>query len=163
LKRLAAIVATLALLIGSIYFGRHGGIPRDDAANSPEACLNRMFRAAEAGDVASYLDCFTGTQRERLARDSQSQSDGVFASSLKNAMSGLKGRAIRGPGVVKNADAATLVVERIYDQHTERQAYHFRHEADGCRIDSLGAVEKRQPSIPYGTPVFEPREKVESE
>lgn len=156
MKRPVAIVATLALLCGAIYFGRFGTARQISAASSPAACLECMFRAAEEGDVPSYLDCFSGPQRERLANEAAAQPAGDFAAALKDAVRNLKGRAVSGAQLDNAAaDVATLSVERIYAHHTERQSYHFRREADGWRIISLGAIEKHQPSIPYGTPVYE--------
>ena len=156
MKRPAAIVATLALLSAAIYFGRDGGARRGNTPSSPTGCLELMFRAAEEGDVPAYLDCFTGPQRELLAKEVGAQPAGDFAAELKTAVRTLKGRAVSGAGPSDAAaDTASLAVERIYAHHTERQSYHFRREADGWRIDSVGAVEKQQPPIPYGTPVFD--------
>jgi len=155
LKRSAALIATLALLLTAIYLGR-GGAGRREVAGSPTDCLERMFRAAEKGDVPAYLDCFRSPQRERLRREAAAQTTDDFAASLTNAVRTLKGRAVSGPGGAgPDADRATLNVERIYAQHTERQSYHFVRDSEGWRIDAVGAVEKHQPPIPYGTSVFE--------
>lgn len=158
MKRPLAIAATLALLVGAMYLGRtreSGGRAAKSAGDSPAQCLERMFAAAEKADVAAWLDCFTGAERQRLASQAASQPD-KFATSLAEAVRTLKGRAVSGASAELSAgDAAVLSVERIYAHHTERQTYHFRREADGWRIDSLGAVEKHQPPIAYGTPVFD--------
>lgn len=159
MKRPLAIVATLALLAGAIYLGRDRPGSRTAApaaADSPAACLERMFTAAEKGDVGAWLDCFSGSERSRLARQAESQPAEKFAASLQEAVRTLKGRAISGADTSQGArDVASLSVERIYAHHTERQSYHFRREADGWRIDSAGAVEKHQPPIAYGTPVYD--------
>ena len=160
MKRAIAVLATAVLLAGAIYMGRDRGVPGNGsaatAADSPAECLERLFAAAEKGDVPGWLDCFTGQERDRLAKEVASQPAGEFAAALQEAVRTLKGRAINdvsdgGP----KGDAAVLSVERIYAHHTERQRYHFRRERDGWRIESLGAVEKHQPPIAYGTPVFE--------
>ncbi len=158
MKRPFAIPVTLALLAGAIYLSRSGGrqTAADAAADSPAGCLERMFTAAEKGDVAAWLDCFTGSERGRLARQAESQPAEKLAASLQEAVRTLKGRAISGASAPQSAgDAASLAVERIYAHHTERQSYHFRRETDGWRIDSVGAVEKHQPPIAYGTPVYD--------
>lgn len=164
MKRSAALASTLLLLAGAIYLGRGAG-RSGAAADSPTACLERLFRAAETGDAATYLDCFTGPQRERLMKDADSQSRAAFAAALREAIGGLKGRVVSDPGpaapnadrgpAAPNADRALLSVERIYERHTERQSYHFTREPDGWRIDALGAIEKLQPPIPYATPVYD--------
>ena len=64
-------------------------------------------------------------------------------------------RVDAGQSLPGGTDAVTLSVERIYTHHTERQSYHFLRQADGWRIYSVGAVEKRQPPVPYGSPVFD--------
>jgi hypothetical protein len=157
LKRSAALVATVVLLAAAVYLGRPAGTPGSAAASSPTSCLERLFRAAEEGDFATYADCFTGPQRARLEREFDAQrTTGGMDASLKESVRGLKGRAISGPTAASaGTDAVTLSVERIYTHHTERQSYHFLRQADGWRIDSVGAVEKRQPPIPYGSPVFD--------
>jgi hypothetical protein len=160
LNRSLAIVVTLALLAGAVYVGRNGNVQRtpsvDAQFDSPEQCLERLFSAAEKGDVASWLDCFTGAQRKSLIKEVESKPAEEFAASLQEAVCTVKGRAISGPRRSSDDTAsATLSVERVYAHHIERQSYHFRREPDGWRIESLGAVEKRQPAIPYGTPVFD--------
>ncbi|HVX13637.1 MAG TPA: hypothetical protein VHC22_20810 [Pirellulales bacterium] len=156
MKRPAALIGTVTLLAAAIYLGRPGA-SRDAVASSPAACLERLFRAAQEGDFATYLDCFTGPQRERLEREADAQeTTGGMGESLKESVRGLKGRAISGAAsAAPDANAAALSVERIYAHHTERQSYHLVRQADGWRIDSVGAVEKRQPPIPYGSPVFD--------
>lgn len=159
MKRPLAIAATLVLLAGAIYLGRSRGVSQtaaQAAADSPTGCLERMFTAAEKGDVGAWLDCFTGSERARLVRQAESQPAEKFAASLQEAVRTLKGRAVSGLNRPQSAgDMASLSVERIYAHHTERQSYHFRREADGWRIDSVGAAEKHQPPIAYGTPVFD--------
>lgn len=156
MKQSAVFVATLALLAGALYLGRGGPRPTVQSATSPAGCLERMFRAAEQGDVPTYLDCFTGQQRDRLVNELNRQSEADFAASLLEAVRTLKGRAISGPtDTAPDASRATLAVERIYGQHTERQRYHFLRETDGWRIASVDAVEKLRSPIPYGTPVYE--------
>ncbi|HET6879503.1 MAG TPA: hypothetical protein VFI31_05090 [Pirellulales bacterium] len=160
MRRPLAVVFTFALLAGAFYVGRGRSISDGkrvgQASDSPARCLERMFSAAEQGDVAAWLDCFTGTQRAAFAKEIDANPTQEFAESLKKAVGEIKGRAVSGTNASDSAGAvATLSVERVYAHHTERQSYHFRRDADGWRIESLGSVEKRQPAIPYGTPVFE--------
>lgn len=155
MKRAVALIATLALLVAAITLGR-GGSSRRHTAASPGDCLAKMFNAAEKGDVPAYLDCFTGPRRGRLERELAAQGAAEFAAALRDAVRSLKGRAVSGLGGAEpNATIATLSVDRVYAQHTERQSYHFVRQTDGWRIDSVGAVENHQPPVAYGTPVFE--------
>jgi hypothetical protein len=154
LKQPAVLLSTALLLGVALYLGRGGGQRLVATAESPIACLDRMFLSAEKGDVDLYLSCFTGSQRQRLERELSSAGPADFAASLKSAVSGLKGRAIRGSSkITSDDDRATLTIERIY----ERQAYYFVRESAGWHIESVGTVEEFQPPIPYGTPAFEPK------
>jgi hypothetical protein len=160
LKRAFAVLATAVLLVGALYMGRGSDADLGDnagpAADSPAACLDRMFSAAEKGDLAGWLNCFTGQERERLSREIDAQPKAEFTIGLQEAVRTLKGRAISNANrSASPGGTALLSVERIYAQHTERQTYGFRREADGWRIDSLGQIEKHQPPIAYGTPVFD--------
>lgn len=153
MKHIAALVATAVLLATVLSLGR--GRSNRQGPASPSECLTRMFSAAEQGDLAAYLNCFTGPQRERIERELSGQSAEEFAAALRDAVRTLKGRAVSGSDDVKpDAHSATLTVERIYGQHAERQSYHFVRQSDNWQIDSVGAVEKHQPPVPYGTPVF---------
>lgn len=156
MKRAATLAATLALLAAAVYFGRGQGEPAARPAASPGECLERMFAAAERGDVEAYLACFTGAEHRRLAAERDRQPRERFAAALVDSLRPLKGRAVNGPATVADQDErATLEIERIYEHHGERQSYGLRREAGGWRIDSVGAVERFQQAIAYGTPVYD--------
>ena len=155
MRRAVALALTLVLIAGALYLGRGVSARPSSSAASPAACLEQMYLAAERGDVEAYLDCFTGAQRERLETELRAGSREVFAKEIAASVNGLKGRAINGPGQATiETDRARLEAERIYGQHAERQAYDFRREAGVWRIESLGAIQRFQPLIPYGTPVY---------
>lgn len=156
MNRAAALAATLCLLGAAVYFGRGRPDRLAAPAASPAECVERMFAAAERGDVEAFLDCFTGAERRRLAAELNSQPRESFAAALVESVRPLKGRAVNGPGPSdESAERATLQIERIYEHHGERQSYGFRRDAGAWRIDSIGAVERFQQAIPYGTPVFD--------
>jgi len=156
LKRSATLAATLVLLGAAVYFGRGSSDGRAAPAASPAECIERMFAAAERGDAAAYLDCFTGAERERLRGELNSGPREKFAAALVESVRPLKGRAVNGPASnSKSAERATLEIERIYEHHGERQSYGLSRASGGWRIVSVGAVERFQQAIPYGTPVFD--------
>lgn len=155
MKQSAALLTTALLLGAAVYLSGTITKPTSTTA-SPCACLERMFQAAEQGDVDAYLDCFTGQQRQRLESEVRSPGTADFAESLRSALSDLKGRALSGSDKTALDDQrATLTVERVYERHAERQDHHFVRDASGWRIESVGRVQEFQPPIPYGTPVFE--------
>jgi hypothetical protein len=152
LKRLLAALITLALLVGAFVFSR----PKATPDEAPEDCVQRMFAAAERGDVAAYLDCFTGQERRRLERELADPSRDDYGRALQDAMAELKGRAILAPDEEsEGSDRVTLTVERVYATRMESQKYHLRRESDQWRIESVEAAQSYQPLQPYGTPVFE--------
>jgi len=125
-------------------------------SDSPEECVHRMFAAAEQGDVATYLDCFTGPERQRLERELADQSREVYATSLRDALRELKGRAIFAPEEQETTDNEVLLtVERVYATRTERQTYQLVRESDQWRISAVETARAYQPTKAYGTPVFE--------
>lgn len=155
MKRTVTLAATLTLLAAAIYFGSSRPEPAAAPAASPAECIERMFAAAERGDVEAYLACFTGAELRRLSTEREAQPRERFAAALVESVRPLKGRAINGPSNVFDGDRAQLEIERIYEHHGERQSYAFRRETGGWRIDSVGAVERFQQAIPYGTPVYD--------
>ena len=162
MKRTATFAATFVVLAAAIYLGRSRSEPAAAAPASPAECIERMFAAAERGDVEAYLACFTGAELRRLSTERDVQPRERFAAALVESVRPLKGRAVNGPSSAPDGDRAKLEIERIYEHHGERQGYAFRREADGWRIDSVGAVERFQPAIPYGTPVYDLSPEVEA-
>jgi hypothetical protein len=159
-KRWIAAVATVVLLGAALMLGRRGPAPQADSnASTPEECIERMFDAAKRGDVAAYLDCFTGPERERLERELAGQPEESFARSLVEAVKSLKGRAIFETDTGESGDPRTLLsVDRVYASRTERQTYHLVPDSDAWRIYSVETATAFQPYKPYGTPVYEPAE-----
>lgn len=155
MKQAVAITLTLALIAGALYLGRNASEKSDFTAASPAECLEEMYLAAERGDVDAYLDCFTGVQRQRLDAELRTESRDAFASSIAETFRTLKGRAVNDLSTDPvDGDRAQLEAERIYPQYNERQTYGFRCEGGAWRIESLGAVRRFQPPVPYGTPVY---------
>lgn len=149
----AAVIATV-LVIALQRGPSPGSTP---AAENPEACIDRMFEAAKQGDVETYLDCFTGSERERLERELADQPKDAFARSLAEAVGSLKGRAVfKGNPVGDSADKWILPVDRVYVNRMERQTYHLVRESNVWRIHTVETATSFQPDKPYGTPVYEP-------
>lgn len=164
MKRILAALITVGLLAGVLWWARQRPAASTTGPGAtPEACLDRLFQAAAEGDVAAYLDCFTGPERERLARESAGQAPESFARTLREAVAQLKGRAVfpapqDPPGATAAGAAptrATLIVERVYASRTEKQTYHLVRDGRTWRIRAVEGVNPTQPSRPYGTPVYE--------
>jgi hypothetical protein len=161
-KRLLAWMTTGVLLLAALWLGRGAAPPgaAPPTADSPEACLERMFQAAERGDVSAYLDCFTGTQRARLERELRGQNETAFGESLRAAVQQLKGRAIHRPPAAQTsqaaaaADRAEMRVERIYAGRNEQQIYLLIRDGTAWRVRDIRDASAYQPPVPYGTPVY---------
>jgi len=116
-----------------------------------------MFEAAKQGDVETYLDCFTGAERERLERELADQPEDAFARSLVEAVESLKGRAVFKGSADGDPEANwVLPVDRVYVNRMERQTYHLVRESNVWRIHTVETATSFQPDKPYGTPVYEP-------
>ena len=159
MKRWIAGIVTAALVLTVLVIARRRGpLPTSpSSAEKPEACIERMFDAAGEGDVQTYLDCFTGSERERLERELADQPRDAFARSLVEAVDSLKGRAIFEAKTDGESESnRVFTVERIYLNRYERQKYHLVRESTAWRIRTVEAAAAFQPDKPYGTPVYEP-------
>ena len=165
MKRLLAASITVAVLATVLWISRRSAPIRvDSPANLPETCIERMFSAAEQGDVATYLDCFTGAERLRLDRELADQSRKAYATSLREALRDLKGRAVFAAGTNdQRTNEVGLTVERVYVNRAERQTYRLVRLPDRWRIANVQAVQAFQPATPYGTPVYESSEPANKE
>ena len=115
-----------------------------------------MFAAAQRGDVTAYLDCFTGSERDRLDRELAGQPPEVFARSLRDAVATLKGRAVfRNDASDPAADSANYTIDRVYESRTERQLYQLTRQSGVWRIQSVATANPFQPDKAYGSPVYE--------
>jgi hypothetical protein len=155
-KRAAAALVTLALLAAAVWFGRGAApVAKGSPGSTPADCIERMFAAAERGDVEAYLDCFTGSERERLARELAAQPRDDYARSLTQSIGDLKGRAIFDASAGGDAAEATLTVERVYVHRIERQKYRLVNESGAWRIAAVEAAAPLQPEKAYGQPVYD--------
>jgi len=161
-KRTLAGLITLLVLGAVLWQGRGrppAPLPLEKAADTPEACVERMFAAAQRGDVPAYLDCFTGSERDRLERALAGQRPEAFAQSLRDAVATLKGRAVfrNGPpgDAASAASIASYTIDRVYETRTERQLYRLTCAAGVWRIETVATASPFQPDKAYGSPVYE--------
>ena len=157
MRRFLAALITAAIFGAVLWFGR-GDVPPSPAtgsgADTPDRCIQRMFEAAAVGDVATYVDCFSGRERERLERELADGRREALARSLTDAVATLRGRAVFADGPIGD-DRARYTVDRVYESRTERQTYEMVRESGTWRIESVRTAQPFQPDTPYGTPVFE--------
>jgi hypothetical protein len=132
--------------------GSHSAIPQDD---SPETCVARLLAAERQGNFGAYLECFTESQRARLETIWHDRSPREVAAELQERSAGLVGQAVTAV-VLAAPDRASLVLERIEKDHTERQFVDLTRDSGRWQIAKLSAGDWQSPTIPYGAPVFTP-------
>jgi hypothetical protein len=159
-KRTLAAAITVLILGAALWFGRARDAasprPTESEARTPEACIERMFEAARRGDVAGYLECFSGPERQRLERDLAGRSPDAYRQSLIDAVATLKGRAVFASGAASGpSQPIAYTVDRVYENRTERQIYELVQESGIWRIRDVRPASAFQPVKAYGTPVYE--------
>jgi hypothetical protein len=157
MKRVLAGLMTAMILVVVIWLNR-GRTPPSTLTGTatPEDCIANMFDAAAQGDVAAYLNCFSGDERERIERELRSQSPDRFGDSLIEGVRRLKGRAIYASSPPEPTSlSAVYTIERVYESRTDRQEVQMVRERGGWKITQVRAAQPIQPAVPYGTPVFE--------
>ena len=124
------------------------------AAQTPEQCLEQMFQAMKEGNVAAYLNCFTGELRDRLELNAKEQATEKFAGYLRETVAPVKGRAVYKTET-SGDDQIRLVVDRVYERRQwEYQGYRLRRESGTWKIYAIDPAELHYPPVPYGTPAF---------
>ena len=126
------------------------------ADDSPQACIARLLAAERTGDVSAYLACFAEEQRAALRTSWRQRPDRQLAAELRERSAGLVGHAVSDVEFVE-PDRASLILERIEKDHTERQHLDLSRLAGRWQIAKLDAPDWHRPAIPYGTPVFTPQ------
>ena len=152
MKRVVAGVVTVAILAGVVWFSQRSqnespeaqaqtadepapSRSSEDSGPEPQDCIQRMFVAAEQGNIEDYLDCFSGQERERLQQQLDGQPPDQFAAALVQAIQPLKGHAVHEAKIQGNQ--AQLLVERVYASRNERQRYILVRDSDQWRITAV--------------------------
>ncbi len=140
-----AALATTAIVVALLVFLPRLTAPR--GAQGPEDLVAAMLAAERDGDTPRLLDCFDGPlQTQRLRAGSGESAD-------RNR--GMVGYVTTGLKLVEPA-GATLVLERIFTDHHERQRIELRQLRSGWKIVEITPLDQFVPDIPYGTPIVPP-------
>jgi hypothetical protein len=160
MNRIIAGVLTVALMGVLLFLGVNrtsqtiplaGAGSSSDKPDPTEARLATLLKTAGQGDLAGYLNCFTGPLRERLEREVNERGRDVFTADLKRAAGSRKSHAIfavepEGPS------AARIVVETVYPDRNERQTYHLTEQAGLWLVVDVETIRSQVPKARYGTP-----------
>ncbi|NQT39720.1 MAG: hypothetical protein HQ581_19650 [Planctomycetes bacterium] len=149
MKKRALQIALIGLLIGVAFFFRG----RDRLPETPEATVNALFDAAEAGDAAAYLRLVEGKLKaESLAVKNQVGAR-QFGEDLRSWAAG-----IENFGITRQDDPApdqvALEVKITFADRDEIQRWVLVAQADGWVVTSMDTAVTQEQEIPFGTPVF---------
>jgi hypothetical protein len=125
--------------------------PAGNAPDPAEVRLSTLLESAWRGDVAGYLNCFSGPLRERLEREVNERGRDVFAADLKQAARSRKSHAVFAVESEGEA-AARITVETVYPDRNERQTYHLAQDAGNWLVNDVETVRSQVPKAKYGTP-----------
>jgi hypothetical protein len=162
MKRVIAGLLTVALMGVLLWSGRNrpapsasaGPEPSQSVSNAPnpaEVRVGSLLKSALNGDVAGYLDCFSGPLRQRLEREVGERGRDAFAADLKRAAQSRKSHAIFAVEP-EGTDAARITVETVYPDRNERQTYHLAQESGTWLVNDVETIRSQVPKAKYGMP-----------
>jgi len=158
-SRTLIILPIVFMIIGGLVLISRSGpasshsAPADD---TPESCISRLLAAERKADLPAYLECFAERQRAELRASWPAQSDRQTAAELRDRSAGLVGHAVSDVELA-TPDRASLILERIEKDHSERQRVDLQRVDGRWLIVRLASGAWQRPAIPYGTPVFTPQ------
>jgi hypothetical protein len=160
MKRIVAGVLTIAVMGVLLWLGVNrpagnsplgaGASQGDNKPDPAEARLSTLLECAWNGDVAGYLNCFSGPLRERLEREVNERGRDAFAADLKRAARSRKSHAIFA-ALPEGEAAARIVVETVYPDRNERQTYHLAEQAGAWLVNDVETIRSQVPKARYGT------------
>ena len=132
----------------------------DEAKSVVYAALD----AAEQGDVAGYLRCFSGPKEDELEALAAERGEGAFSDALKRINAGIRGIALYDAAQI-SGDRLRITCETLYENHNERQIVTLQSRRTGWRIvrlENLGAFKMPTPLGGVFGPSSPPPEEPES-
>ena len=161
----AAKLLTAALFAGLVAFvvaRQTGWSPQSQADSAvrtsakrddPRETIYAMLEAAKGGEVAAYLDCFSGEIAQRIEQSRREMSDDAFSEYLKTRDGEIKGVAISDVDNL-SPDSASIELEYVFADRNESQRLRLTKVDGAWKISGMDAAERVNTAIPYGTPVY---------
>lgn len=153
MKRRLATALSLAVVAGGLWWTVSRERAGSPAEEEPREAVWRMIDASKEGAVDDYLACFTGDLRARLEASTAELGEEGFAAYLDGRVEELKGVALYD--VEQEPDTASLTIEYVFAEQSERQRLHLEKTRAGWRIARAEASRREKSLIPYGTPIEE--------
>ena len=157
MRRILAGILTVALMGLLLWSGSRRpavtpeGTEADDPAAGAEGRVRALLGSARDGDVAAYLDAFSGPLRWRLEREVAERGRDAFAAELRRAARARKSHAVFAPEP-EGPDTVRIAVETVYPDHNERQTYRLDKTPDGWFVTEVDSVRGHTPRAKFGTP-----------
>jgi hypothetical protein len=154
---LLAMAAALALVVfrntGRSLAEATAAAVQPKADPTPQEAIYAMLDAARDGDVAAYLNAYTGQMASSLRQSIAEQGEPAFRQYLLNANAPIKGIALADPQPLTDAEVRVRV-EFVYADRNEAQLLYLEKQPDKTwKIARLDSAERIKTLVPYGTPV----------
>ncbi len=120
---------------------------------APRDTIYAMLDAARDGDVAAYIDCYTGEMTRRLEQSRDEMTSEGFARYLRERNAEIKGIAINEPEQASDS-RVRVRVEYVYEDRNEAQLVYLEKAGNAWKIVGLDGAERVPTLVPYGTPVY---------
>ena len=118
----------------------------------PQDAVYRMLDAARAGDVRTYLSCYSGPMRSALRQSAAEAGEPGFGKYLRDSNAAVKGIAVAEPQPMSDREVK-LRVEYVYQDRNEAQTMYLERNGTVWTIARVDGVERVKTLVPYGTPV----------
>ncbi len=162
-KAKLAAFAILAVAVGVIALARGGwrlpgldlGIGPSASGNTdptPQDVIYAMLESARQGDVAAYMNAFTGQMETSLRQTLSETTEQGFSRYLRESNASIKGVALTDPQVLTDNEVKVRV-EYVFQDRNEAQYMYLEKVRGNWRIARLDAAERIPTLVPYGTPV----------
>jgi hypothetical protein len=158
-KNRAATLVTIVIVAAVLLWALVGRRPEPP---EPATVIWTMIEAAQAGEVEPYLECFGGELAERLKATATEMSADGFSEYLRSSSDLLTGVAVYDVDK-DDGGGASLIVEYVYRDATERQRMQLELARGRWTITELERSRRAKPLIPYGAPAAPMPEPTEEE
>ena len=161
-RQIAIATTAIVLMVVVVMLARRSPLA-SGGSDEPTDCVYAMAEAARDGDVDAYLACFTGSLRDRLARQAaEGAAGGRFAASLRAGGADLTGVVLQDLEYA-GTDRAQVVLEYVYTGYNERRQVRLRRVDGEWKITEMTPPRQFMPEVPYGTPANPPVRSTDTE
>jgi len=141
------MAAILALTLGVLALVVRWS-PRQKGFAGPTDCISAYYEACQVGDVTRYESCFADPLRSETRRDS---------GDMNHLISLLQHKAVKNWVVVAESETdkpvSTVQIDEVREDGIARVRFRLEFLHSSWLIVGVDPVQRRQPSVPYGTDV----------